>query len=213
MRACLYVSRLATAVVLCAGYGVPAVAQQPLAGYIVPEYLAPEFTAAPDAPSSVVVANQEEPGPRLVVTGRTLFGDTPVAGVSLYVFQTDVNGRYAADVDNRTGELNPRLHGALRTDARGWYRFESVRPGSYDGFPAHIHYVVKADGYEPLLLVLQFADDPIVKKQAGQPPADGGWAFENGPCKARPDCILTQPVTTDAQGVSRVTRDIQMVRK
>jgi hypothetical protein len=198
---------------LWAACSVSAFAQQPLVGYIVPEYLAPKFTAPAGAPSSIVIAGPPEAGSRMAVTGRTLFGDTAVAGVSLYVFQTDVNGRYALDVDNRAGELDPRLHGALRTDAQGRYRFETIRPGSYDGFPSHIHYVVKADGYEPLLLVLQFADDPIAKEQAGQPPPDGGWAFENGPCKARPDCILTQPVAFDAQGVAHVVRDIQMVKK
>lgn len=204
---------LVTMVALSPALTVVMLAQAPLIGYIIPEYLAPEFTAAVDAPSSVVVADSKEPGPRLIVMGRTLLGDTPVAGVSLYVFQTDINGQYAPGLDNREAELNPRLHGTLRTDAQGRYRFESVRPGSYDGFPSHVHYVVKADGYEPLLLVLQFADDPIAKKQAGLPPPDGGWAFENGPCKSRPDCILTQPVTIDAQGVAHVTRDIQMVKK
>ena len=200
-------------VALWAALSVGMLAQAPLIGYIVPEYLAPKFTAPPDASSNVVVAGNSEPGTRLVVTGRTLFGNTPVAGVSLYVFHTDIKGIYAPDLDNRDAELNPRLHGALRTDADGRYRVETIRPGSYDNNPSHIHYVVKADGYEPLLLVLQFADDPIAKAQAGKPFPDGGWAFENGPCKSRPDCILTQPVRIDQQGVAHVTRDIQMVEK
>ena len=204
---------LATTAALCAALSVPAFVQAPLIGYIVPEYLAPQYTAADDAPSSVVIAGRDEPGPRLIVTGRTLFGDKPVSGVSLYVFHTDIKGIYAPDVDNRDAELNPRLHAALRTDAQGRYQFETIRPGSYDNNPSHIHYVVKAEGYEPLLLVLQFADDPIAKAQAGQPFRDGGWAFENGPCKSRPDCILTQPVKIDQQGVAHVVRDIQMVKK
>jgi hypothetical protein len=112
------------------------------------------------------------------------------------------------------GELHPRLHGALRTDAQGRYRYETTRPGIYDFNPAHVHYVVKADGYEPLLLALQFEDDPIVvrRRKSGRPSLDAD-AFKNGPCKSRPDCVLTQPVTMDAQGVGHVTRDIQMVKK
>ena len=151
----------------------------------------------------------------MVVTGRTLVGDKPVAGVSLYVFHTDTNGKYSnTTADNRVGEYNPRLHGALRTDAQGRYRYETTRPGSYDNAPAHVHYVVKADGYEPLLLALQFEDDPIVVRmlKEGRPLLDP-YAFKNGPCKSRPDCVLTRPVTLDAQGVSYVTRDIQMVKK
>ena len=109
--------------------------------------------------------------------------------------------------------MNPRLHGILRTDKDGRYRFETSRPGSYDNQPEHVHYVVKANGYEPLLLVLQFADDALIRKapQLAQPMADS-WAFENGPCKARVDCVVTRPVVRDDKGVSHVTRDIQMVK-
>ena len=183
---------------------------------IIPEFLAPQYTAPEGAPSSVVIAGQDEPGARMVVTGRTLIGGTPVAGVSLYVFHTDSHGKYSKTTDdNRVGEYNPRLHGALRTDAQGRYRFETTRPGSYDNGASHVHYIVKAPGYKPLLLVLQFEDDPFVvtRRAAGRPLMDDQFAFQNGACKGRPDCILTQPVTRDAQGVSHVTRDIQMVKE
>jgi len=76
-----------------------------------------------------------------------------------------------------------------------------------------VHYVVSARGDERLLLVLQVQDDPIVVQQGkGGAPLNLD-AFKNGPCKARPDCVLTQPVTRDAQGIAHVVRDIQMVRK
>src|SRR5438270_8301822 len=103
-------------------------------GFIVAEYLAPQYTAPDDAPSSIVIAGKDEPGERLVVTGRTLDGKKPIGGVSLYVFHTDAKGRYATDTDNPTvGELHPRLHGSLRTDAGGRYQYETTRPGSYNG--------------------------------------------------------------------------------
>jgi hypothetical protein len=63
-----------------------------------------------------------------------------------------------------------------------------------------VHYVVKADGYEPLLLALQFQDDPIAIETLKANPQEN-WA------------VLTQPVLRDAQGVSHVIRDIQMVKK
>jgi len=177
--------------------------------------LAPQYTAPSDAPFTVVIAGPDEPGERMVVTGRTLAGEKPVAGVSLYVFHTDSNGLYAPGIsDLNAAELNPRLHGSLRTDALGRYQFETIRPGSYDNGPAHVHYVVKAPGYEPLLLSLQFDDDPIVvgRRKFGIPLLAPD-AFKNGPCKSRPDCVLTRPVSRDARGVSRVTRDIQMVQE
>jgi protocatechuate 3,4-dioxygenase beta subunit len=194
-------------------FGVSTRAQAP--ELIVPEYLASRYTAAADAPSVVTVAGQHEPGERLIVTGRTLDGRKPVAGVSLYVFHTDSHGRYATDItDLNAAELNPRLHGSLRTDSKGQYQFETIRPGSYDNGPAHVHYVVKAPGYKPLLLSLQFEDDPIVvgRRKFGIPLLDPE-SFKNGPCKSRPDCVLTRPVSRDAHGVWRVTRDIQMVRE
>jgi protocatechuate 3,4-dioxygenase, beta subunit len=182
---------------------------------IVPDYLAARYTAAPDAPSAVTVAGRNEPGARLIVTGRTLDGRQPVAGVSIYVFHTDARGRYATDIaDLNEAELNPRLHGAMRTDAQGRYRYDTIRPGSYDNGPSHVHYVVKAPGYKPLLLALQFEDDPIVigRRKFGIPLLEPE-SFKLGPCKSRPDCVLTRPVVRDAQGTSRVTRDIQMVRE
>jgi len=180
---------------------------------IVPEYLAPQYTAPVGAPATIVIAGTNEPGERMVVTGRTLVGEQPVAGVSLYVFHTDSKGRYAPGIgDLNTAELSPRLHGSLRTDAQGQYQYETIRPAGYDNGPAHVHYVVKAPGYEPLLLSLQFEDDPVVigRREFGIPLLAPD-AFKNGPCKSRPDCVLTRPVTRDARGVSRVTRDIQMV--
>lgn len=182
---------------------------------IVPEYLAARYTAAPDAPSVVTVAGLKEPGARLVVTGRTLEGSKPVAGVSLYVFHTDIHGQYATDIaDLNAAELNPRLHGAMRTDSQGRYQFDTIRPGSYDNGPAHVHYVVKAAGYKPLLLALQFEDDPIVigRRKFGIPLLDPE-SFKLGPCKSRPDCVLTRPVVRDGLGTSRVVRDIQLVRE
>jgi protocatechuate 3,4-dioxygenase beta subunit len=211
--------RIATllAFVLLAGLAVcvPVLAQ--VTGFTLAEYNAPQYAAPDDAPSSVVIAGKDEPGDRLVVTGRTLDGERPVAGVSLYVFHTDAKGLYAGGFFNGPrAEFNPRLHGSLRTDAQGRYQYETIRPGSY-GNPlgaSHVHYVVKAPGYQPLLLALQFEDDPIVvrARQAGTTLLNSD-AFKNGPCKSRPDCVLTQPVTRDAQGVSHVTRDIQMVKE
>lgn len=201
------------AVSVCVALCVPTVAQT--TGFTLKEYLAPQFTAPEGAPSRMVIAGEDEPGERLIVTGRTLEGDKPVPGVSLYVFHTDAKGRYSLETgDNQVGELNPRLHGALRTDAQGRYEYATSRPGSYENGAAHVHYVVSARDYEPLLVVLQFEDDPIVvaKRKFGLLLLNDE-AFKNGPCKARPDCVLTQPVRRDAQGVSHVTRDIQMVKK
>lgn len=181
----------------------PLAAQEP---YIPDVYLAPRFEAPADAPARVVVADEREPGERLVVTGRVLDGTAPVAGVSIYVFQTDVNGRYAVDRTGSDAEENPRLNGVMRSDAAGRYEFATVRPGHYDNNPAHIHYIVRARGYKPRLLDLWFEDDPelAARRAAGRPEI---------PLNFPPRVVAIRPVTRAADGAWRATRDIEMVRE
>ena len=73
----------AAVVILSVGLYVPVLAQT--TGFTLAQYNAPQYTAPEDAPSRVVIAGKDEPGERLVVTGHTLDGEKPVAGVSLYV--------------------------------------------------------------------------------------------------------------------------------
>jgi protocatechuate 3,4-dioxygenase beta subunit len=179
-----------------------------------PEYLSYLGAVAHDAPSSIVVAGPGEPGERLVVTGRAMDGTKPVVGAAVYVFHTDIEGLYARGKDNRDpeAELHPRLHGALRTDAKGEYRYETIRPGSYLGIAAHVHYVVVAPGYQPRLFDLQFQDDPILvaRREAGEPEVP--QSIRNSRCfKAEPDLIAIRPVRRDADGVWHTVRDLDMV--
>jgi protocatechuate 3,4-dioxygenase beta subunit len=177
-------------------------------------YLAPQFTAAVDAPASVTIAGEKEPGERLVVTGRVMDGADPIAGASLFVFQTDAAGRYAPDKSGNDAELDPRLRGLIRTDAQGGYRYQTIRPGSYSGNAAHVHYVVKASGYKARLVDLWFEDDPILvaRRAAGEPEVPPG--IRNSPYyKAHSDVVEIRPVTRDASGVWHATRDIQMFKR
>lgn len=178
-----------------------AVAQTP---YFPEVYLAPQYEAPAEAPSRVVVAGEREPGERLIVTGRVLDGTKAVAGVSVYVFQTDADGFYARDFSGNDAELNPRLHGAMRSDADGRYEFATIRPGHYDNNAAHVHYIVRAPGYKPLLLDLWFEDDPelLARRNAGRP--------EIPPNFPR-DVVAIRPVARDADGTFRTTRDIELV--
>jgi protocatechuate 3,4-dioxygenase beta subunit len=177
-------------------------------------YLADRYTAPANAPSTGVLASGAEPGERLVVTGRVLSGARPVAGASLFVFQTDSKGEYAPGVKGNDAELNPRLHALLRTDAQGGYRFESVRPGSYNGNAAHVHYIVKAEAYKARLVDLWFQDDPILvaRRAAGEPEVTE--AIRNTPYyRASAEVVAIRPVSRDSNGVWHATRDIQMFAK
>lgn len=189
--------------------GLSATAQE---DELVPSpYLADRYTAPADAPSTAMLAAANEPGERLVVAGRVLSGSLPVAGASLFIFQTDKDGVYAPGVTGNDAELNPRLHVLLRTDAQGRYRYETIRPGSYDGNAAHVHYIVKAMGYKSRIVDLWFQDDPILvaRRAAGQPEVTA--ALRNTPYyRTSAEVIAIRPVARDAAGVWQATRDIQM---
>lgn len=81
-------------------------------------YVASQYTAPPDAPFSIVIADKDEPGDRLIVTGQALNGTTPVAGVSVYAFHTDMQGRYAIGLVS-SPQLNilKNKHGGARAGA------------------------------------------------------------------------------------------------
>jgi protocatechuate 3,4-dioxygenase beta subunit len=122
----------------------------------------PRRVAPRDAPSSADVAPAGEPGKRLEVNGIVYAADgrTPVAGASVYVYQTDARGYYRPD--DRMGNRNRRLMALLRTDDRGRYSYRTIRPGSSPGtrVPKHIHYEVTAQDRGTRIFETVFEDDP-----------------------------------------------------
>ncbi len=112
-----------------------------------------------------------ENGPKLVVSG-TVFkrdGKTPAPGVVLYVYQTDLTGRYRKTGGEKGwGVRHGSIRGWMKTNSRGEYRFYTLRPAAYSktGPPAHIHIIVKeADKNEYYLDDFQFDDDPFLTKE------------------------------------------------
>jgi hydroxyquinol 1,2-dioxygenase len=90
----------------------------------------------------------------------------PVADAKVDVWQADDEGQY----DVQYADLpHPRARGVFRTDAQGRFWFRSILPVAYpiptDGpvgrllvatgrhpwRPAHVHFMVEAPGYEPLI--------------------------------------------------------------
>lgn len=65
----------------------------------------------------------------MVVTGQVTAGGKPVSGVSIYAFHADADGLYTKDGSN--SDENARLHGAIRTDTDGRYRYETIRQSGY----------------------------------------------------------------------------------
>jgi protocatechuate 3,4-dioxygenase beta subunit len=115
------------------------------------------------APSTGRVAPEGEPGQPLQVTGVVVGADgAPIGGASLYIYQTDHEGYYG--VKPVSDSANPRLKLFLRSDAKGGWSFETVRPGSYPNSqaPAHIHFEVSAPGRATKIFEIVFEGDPFV---------------------------------------------------
>jgi len=117
------------------------------------------------------------------VSGRVLdLEGRPIANAVLDVWQTASNGLY----DSQDATLGDELHmrGKFRSDAEGRYRIQTVRPVHYqipsDGpvgrmlraagrhawRPAHIHFAVSAEGYEPVTTHIFDAEDPYLESDA-----------------------------------------------
>ena len=119
--------------------------------------------APANAPAAGRVAPAGEPGQPLTVSGVIVGPDgVPVPNASLYIYQTDHEGYYGVKPasDNR----NPRLKLFLRSDARGAWSFETVKPGSYPNgrVPAHIHFEVSAAGRTSRVFEIVFEGDPFI---------------------------------------------------
>jgi protocatechuate 3,4-dioxygenase beta subunit len=133
------------------------------------------------APSTGRVAPPGEPGQALSVSGVVVGSDgAPIGNASLYVFQTDHEGYYGVKPvsDNR----NPRLKLFLRSDARGVWSFDTIKPGSYPNsrVPPHIHFEVSAPGRAPKIFEIVFEGDSFVTEEMRRNPAFSVRPIEGG---------------------------------
>jgi protocatechuate 3,4-dioxygenase beta subunit len=133
------------------------------------------------APSTGRVAPAGEPGEPLRVSGVLVGPDgAPIAGGSLYVYQTDHEGYYGVkpESDNR----RPRMKLFIRSEARGAWSFETIKTGSYPAsrVPAHIHFVVSAPGHAPKIFEIVFDGDPFVTPEMRRQPAFSVRPIEAG---------------------------------
>ena len=131
----------------------------------------------PEAPQHEHGANicLDGKGEPMAVRGRVL--DTagkPVAGALIDVWQTNDDGFY--DVQQKDVQPDWNLRGVFTTDEKGEYWYRSVKPryypipddgpvgkmlaalGRHPNRAAHVHYIVSAPGYDPVITHI-FAPD------------------------------------------------------
>ncbi|MBF9043111.1 6-chlorohydroxyquinol-1,2-dioxygenase [Rhodobacterales bacterium HKCCE4037] len=137
---------------------------------------------APELPlgSNICLDQKGEP---MLVRGRIL--DTegqPIAGAKIDVWQANDEGFY--DVQQKGIQPDFNLRGVFRSNEKGEYWFRGVKPKYYpipdDGpvgkllaslgrhpyRPAHLHYIIGAEGFETLTTHIFDPDDPYIASDA-----------------------------------------------
>lgn len=122
----------------------------------------------PDAPELGTLADDDEPGRRIVIAGQVLDPSdcvTPRVGWTVDLWHADDEGNY----DNE----GFHLRGRVVTDAGGRFVVETILPGRYDTRPVrHIHFKVwDAAGAEQLTSQIYFKDDQRYSPDAYPGPA------------------------------------------
>jgi protocatechuate 3,4-dioxygenase beta subunit len=139
------------------------------------ERLGPVFTA-PRSPAAIDLsreADREALGERIIVAGRiTDEADRPVANAMIELWQANAAGRYHHDRDGHNAPLDPNFRGTGRifSDADGWYRFVSIKPGAYPWRnhpnawrPSHVHFSLFGPSWGARLVTqMYFPGDPLL---------------------------------------------------
>jgi protocatechuate 3,4-dioxygenase beta subunit len=111
-------------------------------------------------------------GERIILSGQVLDEDGhPVRNTLVEIWQANAAGRYAHHNDSHAAPLDPNFTGAGRTltDADGWYRFVTIKPGAYPWRnhenawrPAHIHFSLFGHAFATRLVTqMYFPGDPL----------------------------------------------------
>ena len=139
----------------------------------------------PDAPEMSMGADicLDQKGEPMLVRGRIVGTDgAPVVGCKIDVWQANDEGFYDVQQKGLQPEFN--LRGVFRTGADGAYSFRGVKPKFYpipaDGTvgrmlaalgrhpfrPAHLHYILTADGFDGLTTHIFDPGDPYIDSDA-----------------------------------------------
>ena len=125
----------------------------------------------------------DQKGDPMLVKGSVLttYG-TPIPNAKIDVWQANDDGFY--DVQQKGHQPDFNLRGIFRTDNEGRYWFNAVRPKFYpipdDGpvgkmlsqmgrhpfRPAHLHFIIEAEGFETLTTHIFDPDDPYLHTDA-----------------------------------------------
>lgn len=133
--------------------------------------------------SKIAIVAPGEPGTalRFIARIQDTGSGAPVPRAFVYLYQTDHLGYYNRDDrGSERGPENARVFGVARADQQGRIEVNTIVPGSYPGGGfRHIHYVIRADGYEESMREVILDEDPRPTRQQKE------WAVRNGDVVAR----------------------------
>lgn len=113
-------------------------------------------------------------GERIIVGGRVIDENgRPLPHTMIEIWQCNAAGRYNHPNDRHDAPLDPYFGGCGRvfTDAQGYYRFKTIKPGAYPWRnhynawrPAHIHYSLFGPSFGTRLVTqMYFPGDPLLE--------------------------------------------------
>ncbi len=82
------------------------------------------------------LTNEATLGTRVTIEGRLIDGnDLPVGDGLIEIWQANSQGRFHHPEDTQEKQLDPNFNGFGRTytDADGWFRFQTIKPGQTPG--------------------------------------------------------------------------------
>jgi protocatechuate 3,4-dioxygenase beta subunit len=124
----------------------------------------PFYTPNPPVIENGMLASQDEPGTRLIISGQVRNLDC-----SEVIPNTIIDIWHAADAGAYDNQ-GYNLRGYTLTNAQGFYLFETVVPGHYPNAgsyrPSHIHVKVTPPGFETLTTQLYFEGDEYIPGDA-----------------------------------------------
>jgi hydroxyquinol 1,2-dioxygenase len=135
---------------------------------------------APELPMGANIS-QDGKGEDMVAAGRILDTDgAPIPDATIDIWQANDEGFY--DVQQKGIQPDFNLRGVFKTETDGAYWFRAIKPKPYpvpedgpvgrlmralgrDVFrPAHLHYIITADGFQPLTTHIFDPDDPHIRE-------------------------------------------------
>ena len=133
-----------------------------------PDILGPYWSGG--HPQRTVLANSEEPGTRIFISGNVTANDceTPIPNAFVDVWHANDDGCYTIFQECESGNSDEdtyNLRGIIVTDENGYYAFESIWPGYYAGRPRHFHYKITTPSQSELVTQCYFEVDPYINEE------------------------------------------------